>query len=522
MVLLRRTATSMILIAAVSLAARLVTLPVVGEGKITPDGARFLNLARSIERGEGYVIPEAWPAWLKPDSLPAPETFKEPGYPYAIAVLTPLTGNPFRAGQLVSLLTGLALPFLTYALIRKLEQDRAVATMAGVFAAASPILILQSVYLMADSLFAFTLTLAFVLSLWGQGDKPDQRRVIFALVCGASFGLAFLVRAQAVLALPALVWALSARRLRLVGLQRVGIALLAAILVCVPYFLHNLRVFGSLFHSDVLSVIGFLPYVDTTSFTHSLERPPSFPVWALGHTREILAHSFGGLRTMVLHILPGYLLGQRIWFLPFAVGMIYAIRGYRRWGFAILFGAMTLAAILPLDWLPRYLTMLVPFTAGLTALGLFVFLKLLEGVRPLVRRGVLCLLALLCVGLLAHQIDRTRRGVSHSSTSELGAARAYGPWLSARLAPGEAVMVETTSYWAWYSDRPAVYLVISDEAGFIEVVRRHNVRWAALPTSRLEDYSERFPEGRLPPLLEPVLEDAELDVTIFRVHAGDQ
>jgi hypothetical protein len=301
----------------------------------------------------------------------------------------------------------------------------------------------------------------------------------------------------------------------------VGIALLAAILVCVPYFLHNLRVFGSPFHSDV-SVIGLLPYVDTISFTHSLERPPSTLVWALGHPREILTHSLGGLRTLVVHILPGYLLGQRIWLLPFAVGMVYAIRGYRRWGFVMLLGVFTLAVVLPLDWLPRYFIMLVPFTAGLTALGLFVLLKPLEGVRPLVRRGVLCLLALLCAGLLAHQIDRTRRGASHSFTSELEAARAYGPWLSARLAPGEAVMVETTSYWAWYSDRPAVYLVIADEARFNKVARQYRVRWAALPTSRLEDFSERFPEGRLPHLLEPVLEDTELDVTIFRVHAGDQ
>ena len=507
----------MILIAAVSLAARLLTLPVVDEGKMTPDGARFLNLARSIERGEGYVIPEACPAWMMPDSLPAPENFKEPGYPYAIAALNPVAGDPFRSGQLVSLLAGLALPFLTYALMRRLEQDRFVATMAGVFAAASPLLILQSVYLMADSLSAFTLTLAFVLSLQRNGDKPDRRRVIFALGCGAFFGLSLLVRAQAVLALPALLWALIARRERREGLQCVGLALLAGLLVCIPYFLHNLRLFGSPLHSDI-PVIGLLPYVDTFSFTHSLERPPSTLTWALGHPREILVHSLGGLRTLVVHILPGYLLGQKLWLIPFAVGMVCAVRGFRRWGFAMLLGALTLAVVLPLAWQPRYFINLVPFTAGLTALGLVVLLKPLERVRPLMRRGVLFLVVLLCAGLLAHQINRTRQGASYSFTPELEAAREYGPWLSARLEPGEAVMVETTSYWAWYSDRPAVYLVVAEEARFNEVASRFRVRWAALPTSRLEEFSEHFPEGRLPDILEPVLEDSDLDVTIFRVH----
>ena len=78
-------------------------------------------------------------------------------------------------------------------------------------------------------------------------------------------------------------------------------------------------------------------------------------------------------------------------------------------------------------------------------------------------------------------------------------------------------MAETTSYWSWYSDRPSVYLVISDEARFRNVVERLKVKWVALPLSRLDEFSGQFPDRRLPGILEPFLEDDDLDIAIFRV-----
>lgn len=140
--LLQRTAPSLAFIVSVTVVSRLLALPGAREDNMTPDGARFLNLAREIQRGAGYVTPEACPAWMNPERLPTPETLKEPAYPYSIAALTPLAGDPFRAGQWVSLLAGLLLPLATYALVRALEPNRATATIAGVFAAASPLLIL--------------------------------------------------------------------------------------------------------------------------------------------------------------------------------------------------------------------------------------------------------------------------------------------------------------------------------------------------------------------------------------------
>jgi 4-amino-4-deoxy-L-arabinose transferase-like glycosyltransferase len=498
----------------VALGARIAVLPGSRETNMTPDGARLLNLVRSIERGDGFVTPEAWPAWLNPASLPTPETFKEPGYPYFIAALKPIVRDSFRAGQIISLLAGILLPLLTYAVMRAMEVDRETAIGAGVFTAASPILIQQSVLLMSDSLFAATLMLAFWMALLTPGRGRNVRGHLTAFLSGMAFGLAFLVRAQTIFALPSMVWALISRRRRREAIIGVALAALAAVLVYSPYLVRNLRSFGKPFYSDVAAA---LPHLDSVSSMHSLEHPPSSLAWAKEHPREILVHSLGGLWILAVHILPGFLLGQRIWLLPLAVGLILAIRDFRRWGFVLVYGIIMLVTIMPVSWLSRYFTSLVPFIAGLTALGLVRMASYLGRFGPRLRRTVLVSVLIACAVLLMLQMDRTRRGAPNTFTPELAAARAYGPWLNERLGPGEAVMAETTSYWSWYSDRPSVYLVISDETRFRKVVERMKVKWVALPLSRLGEFSQLFPDGRLPGLLEPFLEDSDLDIAIFRV-----
>ena len=142
------------LIFVVSLGFRLAVLPGSTPANMDADAAHFLNVARCFERGEGFSNVGAWPAWMKPERLPMPETFKEPGYPWLIWKLKPLAGgNPFRAGQLISMLGGLLLPLLLYALARQMSGDRSVALTAGLLAAAI-VLIARYLFLLRCTLRA--------------------------------------------------------------------------------------------------------------------------------------------------------------------------------------------------------------------------------------------------------------------------------------------------------------------------------------------------------------------------------
>jgi hypothetical protein len=126
--------------------------------------------------------------------------------------------------------------------------------------------------------------------------------------------------------------------------------------------------------------------------------------------------------------------------------------------------------------------------------------------------------ALVAALLLGSSVEVARRHAAQTFTPELAAARRLGPWLRGRLAPGEAVMAATTSYWAWFADRPAVFPPVAEAARFDDVARRLRVRYAALPTAGLDTLAARYPAGRLPESLEPLAGPAVPGVALFRVR----
>src|SRR6185369_12132259 len=95
---------------------------------------------------------------------------------------------------------------------------------------------------------------------------------------------------------------------------------------------------------------------------------------------------------------------------------------------------------------------------------------------------------LLALALLV-QAEVALQEVRRFDYGENAAAIALGPELHRRLAPGESVMVMTTSTYAWWADRPSVHLVISDRERFLATVRRLRVRLAVLPTDRLAEFA---------------------------------
>jgi 4-amino-4-deoxy-L-arabinose transferase-like glycosyltransferase len=505
---------ALIVVAAITLVVRIAATANVNIDNVTPDGARFINIARCLERGQGFSTPEAWPAWMNPARLPMPETFKEPGYPQAMATLRRLARTTFGAGQLVSLLAGLLLPFAVYALGRALDPDPLVRIVASLLTAASPLLIWQSAAVMAESLAALTLVLAFVAAA---SRAASPRAGFLDLVAGVFLGLSFLVRAQAALALPALFVLLCMGRGRGDRLRAVLYGTIGALIAASPLFARNLRLFGTPLHSDV-AAFGLWPYVDQFQLTHSLERPPSALAFALTHPIAVASYALHGTVRFCVYTLPHDVLGQNIVLFPLAVGLIVALARWRSWGFAIAFIIPTAAFILSLNWVARYFASAAPVFCLLAALG-WVWMLRRGGDHRLVRG--LRVWHVLTVIMLATVAVGAYRGVIHAAPAvmpELKAARAEAAFLNAHLEPGEAVMAEMTSYWACFARHNAVYPVVADSARFVEVMRRLHVRYAALETARLSEFAARYPGGRLPSALELDHENRDAGVTVFRMN----
>jgi hypothetical protein len=503
-------------IATVALAARLLALPGSTEGNMDPDSAHLLNVARCFERGQGFSNPGGWPAWMKPARLPMPETFKEPAYSYAIARLRPLIGSPFRTGVLISLLAGLLTPFALYALARHLGLGRDVAGLAGLIAAANPLLIAMSVRVMVDSLFPAMLTLAFALAARPPGDVRRERPWWLEVLTGACVGIAFMVRAQTLVALPAFAVLLLARRPFGAAARGALVAAGAAILTASPFLIRNLRLFGAPFHSDV-GAFGIWPYVDHLAFSNGLDRPPAPLAFALAHAPAVLRHMAESLVRFAIHTLPEHVAGNPVWVLPCAAGLVLSIPRWRAFLFAWLYLGATLTFIFAINWDARYFTSAVPLFALFTALGCA---WLGRAIAPLPLIGRLTARPLLVAAVLVTfgiQAGAARREVSRFMPPEIEAAQAEAPFLRAHLKPDESAMVMTTSFYSWFADRPTVHLVIADDARFMETVSRLRVRAAILPISRLAEFAERYPDRRLPRALVLDHLDRARDAAVFLV-----
>lgn len=510
-----------LLILALSLIPRLAVWRVMSERNMGPDEAHYLNVARCFERGQGYSNPSAWPAWMKPDRLPMPETFKEPGYSWLIAQAARSGADPFRAAQAMSLLAGLVLPLVVALLALQLDRDPLVALIAGLIAAGSPLLIDKSAIVRAESLFALATALMFLAAAWRLREEQRARRPLaLDVLSGALFGASYLLRAQTLIALPALAALLLPGRARGRAMIGTALAAVAALLVMSPLMLRNLRLFGTPFYSDV-TAFGVLPYVDPIMIHHTLDRPPAAIPFALAHPIAVLKHVLWSLRHFLPSALPRELYGNPSWMLGLAA-LPWALRGrLRPWTGPLLFAGVTTAFILAVHWDTYYFTSSMSAWCALAAVGLVWLARGFDGRRPAAGAGrALAVPGLVALAVLTPLVVAAVRPAVLAAyvPDEIDAARLEAPFLRAHLRPDETAMVNTTSYFAWFADRPMAELVIADSARFVASVRRLKTRWAVLPQAMLPELAARYPDRRLPGALVFDRESTAPGYAVYRVE----
>ncbi|NOT33785.1 MAG: hypothetical protein HOP12_06390 [Candidatus Eisenbacteria bacterium] len=507
------------LVLALALALRLFASPAATERNMDPDSAHLLNVARCFERGEGFSNPALWPAWMSPERLPMPETFKEPGDPFAIAMLMRASLSPFGAGVAVSLIGGLLAVLGTWALARNLGFGRGAALAAAFALAINPHAIQMSVRVMVDAPFAGLLTGALAAAAWRAGSTT--RPLWLDVATGALLGAAFLVRGFTLVAIPAVLVALVRPPVPRLGtwMRSAVVMALAAAVVASPFVLRNLRLFGVPFYSDV-GAFGQTPYADVLGIMTSLERPTASPFeFLLAHLPQVAQHLMESVYRFGRWTLPNEMAGG-VWWMPLLVAGAWKLRrdsaAWPLWAYL----GVVLPFVFAITWDARYFTAAGSCFAVLTGVGA-AWLWPRFAARALAGhlRGRHVLIAAAMVAALAQAVV-ARTALVRFAPAEIAAARAEAAFLRAHLSPDEAVMVFTTSFYSWFADRPSHYVVVADDARFESRMQRYRVRYAILPTRELESLARRYPERRLPRALVPLRSDPETGVTVFRVEAA--
>lgn len=211
-----------------ALAVRVLVLALGWQAPIDMDGTEYVRIAQNVAAGHGPVGVRGLPILIY-----------QPLYPWAIAAFVRLGADPESTALWIALLCGTAFAGLAYAVGATVYGRRA-GLGAGLVAAVLPICVQTSTTAITEAPFAAAATagllgLVRLLRSWSPRD---------AVLCGAGFGVAYLVRPEgALFALAALAVAALAPGRRLLPLVVLGAL---AALCAVPVLLNTYAVSGRL------------------------------------------------------------------------------------------------------------------------------------------------------------------------------------------------------------------------------------------------------------------------------------
>lgn len=269
---------------------------------LTPDGAYYLGVARSLVQGKGFVSPIAW-HYLRgiPNALPvAAHDYWMPLNSLSLWLsLRAASSHSQIAALLPSVLLGSLLAPVTFAIALKACRQFAVAVAAGVAICISPQLVVLSASDDSFMLFAIALNASLLAAAWASQGGSGR-----ALVAGTLCGAAYLTRPEGALA--AISFLLFPRgganeRRRITRLVGFGIGFLA---LAAPWWARNIMTFGAVWGAPVAKTAWLARYDDL------------FALNTTGLNARTYLASVGGMALLVRL----YTLAKEMWLLLLAAG----------------------------------------------------------------------------------------------------------------------------------------------------------------------------------------------------------
>lgn len=267
--------------------------------QLSPDMVEFVDVARRVAAGEGYVL------GIKAYHLGGPEVLHD-GLIHRPPLFTLLMAGLLRLGaglpavQVVNALFGAFSAALVCSIGTRLA-GRTVGIAAGLLAALSPIALEQTVQLLSDPL-ATVLTLAAVRLTMAAGERLSTRPTLLtSLLAGLLFGLGYLARPPVLVVWLAVLAVLLVRARRQPEVRlALGGLLAGAVLVCGPATLWSVLALGRLTYSGKGYLYGVVSDADVMENGYAslplspvafVLADPGFVAGAIGSVAALYARS---------------------------------------------------------------------------------------------------------------------------------------------------------------------------------------------------------------------------------------
>jgi len=458
------------------------------------DPNHYYNLARNLADGRGFVIDYIWQYHSPPEAVTHPDDYWMPLAAVWPAIGLKLFGNSLFAALLPSVIWGMLLPVLAYAIASAARLDYSARLMAMASVAFLPEFILNSVR--TDTTITYVLFVGCATLCFYLGLRLNPRWLVLV---GAFGGLAHLTRQDGILLAPAtglalvVFWRFGGQALPWRWLITVP---LMWVVVLAPWLWRNVTLFGEVLPSATGRTLFMTSFDDQFTYSRELNLE-HYLAWGWQNiVGNIAFQTLANVKTLysVLDI------GLPITSVMGLVGL--ALRRHRE---PLLL--LSLPAIFALALFLFY-SFVTPFhTAGgsfkksymvlIPYLGVVSAWGITEFVQP--RRAAYLFAALMALFMLLNGIELTRADFNQARIFDESVA-ALGQTLNQlgdQNGDGSITVMTQDPFILNYHGFPALMLPSDDRDTIIEVAHRYRADYIILPAAR--------------PALDPLYDGVETD-----------
>lgn len=340
---------------------------------LTSDGGYYLQVARSLLKGEGFVSYSA-PLFELPDNFPYP--YCGPNGPLtfiAVAVSYLILGESWFAANFISIIAGSLIPFMVFYLALKLTDSLRISLLTSFFSSIHPQLFLYSFKVGSNILFTCLCITSFYFLI--RGDN-----LFNAGLSGFFLGLAYLTKYQAVLIIPAILLYLLVNKYERKWIYSVMLFGVSFIVIS-PWLIRNFLIFGDPAYSFIKKSFLLLGIDSIT--TWGMETLPNQYEFILNNKVLYLNKMLRTLKAILFYgpvkIGGGYII-------PFfsVIGIIFSIKMWRKYIFAYSYILISLLFFIVTYFEWRYLFSFIPLLLIFSMVG---FTGSFKMVKELTKKG---------------------------------------------------------------------------------------------------------------------------------------